>query len=519
MNRRPTTIEIRLDPADLRRWQLLVLDRLAATPDVDLRLAPTTRRTPRPAGLDLLFSLERLIARGLPETTADRLDSATLARFASPQVSADLVVDLVGDATSCGPEPTLVVRCSGAPPLDGAVAAILAGATPVATADLCVDGVVRPLARWPLAVEDRRSALRSASLAMGRVAHLVLRAVEAIRAAADPAAAVLPRAEGDDAVPAAAAPLVFFAGAFAGRIADRLTRLVRRPPTWAAAWRVRAPGGDPDRPDRDPTPFRRIPDDGARFYADPFVIEEAGRLHLFCEEFPFATGKGILSRAELGPDGVFGPMRPVLETDCHLSYPFLFRHAGRIWMIPETSGRRTVELWVADPFPDRWTLHSVLLDDVDVGDATLAEIDGTCWMFGASREPGTSSWEALSLWSAPAPTGPWTAHPANPVVVDVRSARPAGHLFRAAEGWCRPVQDSARGYGSGLAMATISHIGPDRYQERIARRFATPPPLLGLHTWNRAPLGERLVEVIDVHVAAAAFGDERRLDLAPSASV
>jgi hypothetical protein len=330
MNRRPTTIEIRLDPADLRRWQLLVLDRLAATTDVDLRLAPTTRRTPRPAGLDLLFSLERLIARGLSETAADRLDSATLARFASPQVSADLVVDLVGDATSCGPEPTLVVRCSGAPPLDGAVAAILAGATPVATADLCVDGVVRPLARWPLAVEDRRSALRSASLAMGRVAHLVLRAVEAIRAAADPAAAVLPRAEGDDAVPAAAAPLVFFAGALAGRIADRLTRLVRRPPTWATAWRVRAPGGDPDRPDRDPTPFRRIPDDGARFYADPFLIEEAGRLHLFCEELPFATGKGILSRAELGPDGVLGPMRPVLETDCHLSYPFLFRHAGRI---------------------------------------------------------------------------------------------------------------------------------------------------------------------------------------------
>jgi hypothetical protein len=203
----------------------------------------------------------------------------------------------------------------------------------------------------------------------------------------------------------------------------------------------------------------------------------------------------------------------VIEQDCHLSYPFLFAHAGRMWMIPETSERRTVELWVAERFPDRWSRHAVLLDDTDVGDATLAEIDGVWWMFGATRERWCSSWEALALWSAPAPTGPWTAHPKNPVVVDVRSARPAGHLFRDGATWYRPVQDSSRGYGSGLAVAALRDLTAETYAETVVRRFATPPPLDGLHSWNLAGAGDHLFEALDVHGVPSAFGRSRRLAL------
>ena len=429
---------------------------------------------------------------------------------------ADVILDLVGDDHAPPRGVHLALRCGGLPVLDGAVAAILDDRLPVLEASLSVDGVARPFARWPVAIEDRRSALRSATLILGRAAHLAVAAVEALLAAADPAEATLHLAEVPVTAPARPGiGLEFFASALAAKIAARLSRLAgRRPPTWATAWRRRAGGGDPFRPDRDPTPFRRLPEDGARFFADPFLFTEGGRLHLFVEEFPFATGKGVISHAVLGPDGDFGPPTPVLEMDCHLSYPFVFAHDGHIFMIPETSGRRTVELWVAERFPDRWVRHSILLDDVDVGDATIVEIDGTWWMFGATRAESTSSWEALSLWSAPSPYGPWRRHAHDPAIVDVRAARPAGHVFRSAEGWCRPVQDSARGYGSGLAVARIDELTPTTHRETVIRRFATPPPLLGLHTWNRASLGDDLFEVIDVFADLTAFGDTRPLDLA-----
>ncbi|MDK9697216.1 MAG: formyl transferase [Siculibacillus sp.] len=515
MNRRSMTIEIRVDPADLRRWHRRVVEVLAATAGITVHLTPTPRRLPAAAGLDLLFTLERLTHRGLAETAADRLDGDTFTRFVGPERPVDLVVDLGcdGDVPSRGAH--LAVDCGGLPPLDGAVAAILAGETPVLTARLRVDGRARTLARWSLAIEDHRSALRSASMALGRAAHLVLASVEALRATDDAEAVSLHLAEGEGTAPPVSmiAATGFVVRTLSARIADRLTRLSNGAPTWATAWRRRDAATPSDRFELDPTPFRFLPDDGRRFYADPFLLADAGRLHLFCEEFPFATGKGVISVATLGENGTFGPVRPVLELDCHLSYPHVFAHAGRVWMVPETSGRRTVELWVSDRLPDRWSPHSVLLDDVDLADATLAEIDGTWWLFGASREPWTSSWEALSIWSAPAPTGPWTPHPGNPTIVDARAARPAGAAFRTAEGWFRPVQDCGRGYGAGLAVARLAELDAHGHRETVIRRIAAPP-LTGLHTWNRAAAGDATFEVIDLHGPRAALVGARRLDLA-----
>ena len=233
-------------------------------------------------------------------------------------------------------------------------------------------------------------------------------------------------------------------------------------------------------------PFRRLADDGARFYADPFLWCAGGETLLFVEEFPFATGKGVISLARRGDDGSFGKPEPILEASCHLSYPFVFARDGAMWMIPETSGRRTVELWRAERFPDRWTLHAVLLDDVDLADATICEIGGRLWMFAASREPWTSSWDALSLFSAETLAGPWIAHPDNPVMVDFKAARPAGRILRCGDRLVRPVQDCEGGYGAALGFAAIDAISPGDYRQTILAVARPAPPDSGLHTYDRA---------------------------------
>lgn len=520
MNRKPMTIEIRLDPADLRRWQDHIVATLVANPEISPGVRPTSRRSPRPAGIDLLFALERLVARGRGgDDATDRLAPETLRHWPQAEGAADLTIDLVGGGVIASSGLHLALDCDGVPPLDGAVAAIVDGRTPVLRLRLVRDGVVRTVARWPVAIEERGKAARSTSLVLGRAAHLVLTAVAALTRGEDPATLDLHVATDlDGPSPGAPTVLGFFAHALSAKIARRLAALCGRAPTWSVVWRHRAAAGDPGRPDLDPTPFRRLLDDGRRFFADPFPWPEGDRIHLFCEEFPFATGRGVISVITIEADGRVGPARPVIETDCHLSYPFVFEHEGRMWMIPETSQRRTVELWMAARFPDQWVRHSVLLENTDLGDATLAEIDGTWWMFGAGRERWCSSWEALQLFHAPAPTGPWTPHVANPVLVDVRSARPAGRLRHTAHGWLRPVQDSSRGYGSGLAVARIEAIGPTRYRETVVQRFHTPAPLTGLHSWNQAVTPAGLFECLDVHVAARDFGASRVLDLAgPSA--
>ncbi len=78
----------------------------------------------------------------------------------------------------------------------------------------------------------------------------------------------------------------------AQRALDSLLQGGRR---WSVAWRRT----NNRRPPRGATlrveDFQTLRDDGRRFYADPFVLHHGGLHHVFVEELPYATGRGIIS--------------------------------------------------------------------------------------------------------------------------------------------------------------------------------------------------------------------------------
>lgn len=514
VNRKSWRVQICHAPGELRRWQGRVVDRLAVEPGVTVGLVPVATSAAAPRGLDLLFAFERLFLGRDETTAADRI--APLGG-AALDGRPDLVIDLAGGVTDSGVavlRPTIL----GLPPLAGAAAAVIDGRVPVLELEVIGPGDARrTVGRWSVGVEDRRNTLRAVSQILGRLAHMVLAAVDGLRRDAGEGTLYLAEA----ATPARAsafAAAALFAHALETRIARKLDRSMRTPADWRVIWRRRDLTAPALAPHRDPTPFRLLPDDGGRFYADPFLWTEGDQTWLFVEEFPYATGRGILSVAEIGADGSVSTPRPILDQSCHLSYPQVFAEGGTIWMVPETSGRRTVELWRAVDFPDRWERHAVLLDDVDLGDATIERVGDTWWMFGTSREPWCSSWDALHVWHAPALTGPWTPVDGGPQVVDIATARPAGRMIATPSGLLRPVQDSSLDYGCGLGLTRVDRLDAGGFAETRIARFATPKPLDGLHTWNRAATPTGLVEAMDVFVRADDFGAERALDLTPERS-
>ena len=288
---------------------------------------------------------------------------------------------------------------------------------------------------------------------------------------------------------------MFFASAVVGKARARLTELLGQAPTWSIAWRRGAAQAATETLQIPFQDFTRLPDDGRRYFADPFVLMRKDVAHVFCEEVPFATGKGFISHFTIDAKGNVSTPRPVLEQPYHLSYPFVFEKDGEVWMIPESSAIRTVELYRAERFPDRWVKHAILLDDVLADDATLFERDGRLFLFAALRDWQASSWEALGLYHADALTGPWHAHPANPVLLDPSSARPAGALFTHRGEIIRPGQDCARGYGRGLAFCRIDRLDEEGFAQTVLTRVAPRTGRVeGLHTYNRA--GD--VELIDL---------------------
>lgn len=227
-----------------------------------------------------------------------------------------------------------------------------------------------------------------------------------------------------------------------------------------------------------------------RFWADPFPIQHDGGRFVFLEEYEYRRRRGHLSVMEVHDDGSWSTPKKVLERPYHLAYPFLFRWEEELFMIPETSQNRTVELYRCVSFPGDWRLERVLLNDIMAVDATLERIGDLWWMFANVAEPGAPDWDdALHLYHAPEPFGPWTPHPHNPVRTDVRNSRPAGRLFRSGGRLYRPAQDCSRSYGYAIALNEVVRCDPDRFEERETSRILPEwtPNLRGTHTLNAIP--------------------------------
>ncbi|MDR5759814.1 hypothetical protein [Caballeronia sp. LZ035] len=234
----------------------------------------------------------------------------------------------------------------------------------------------------------------------------------------------------------------------------------------------------------------QIPSPSDRFFADPFPWRDAaGQYHLFFEDLPYATGKGVISHVVLDPatNTWDAPPRIVLERPYHLSYPFIFDYEGEVFMIPETSGNRTIEVYRAAPFPDTWVHHATLMQDILAADTTLLHEANTWWLFTTIEQGEGPNWDELHLYNAPTPFGPWHPHPGNPIVSDCRRARMAGNIFRDDEGrLVRPAQDCEREYGAAVWFCEITKLDMREYAESPIRVKHAAPGQSGLHTWNQA---------------------------------
>ena len=229
---------------------------------------------------------------------------------------------------------------------------------------------------------------------------------------------------------------------------------------WALAYRFRS---GPTDPNNTLYRFKNLLPPKDRFWADPFAIKAGESYYVFIEEYPYATAKGHISVIELDRKGVVSGPRKVLEREYHLSYPFVFEWDGSYYMIPESAANKTIELYRAKSFPFVWQLEKVLMTGVRAKDATLAEIDGTWWMFVSMSEHSIP--DELYLYSAPSPLGPWTPHRRNPVKSDVRGSRPAGGLFEWNNEVYRPAQDSSGRYGYAISINRITQLDHDQFQE------------------------------------------------------
>lgn len=497
----------------LRAWHARLTTALRTSPGVDACVA-SLEAAPgggglRATSLESLMLLERTLAGRERSWLADTLRPSELAALSQIDISADatarlgegdMLLDLRArpDLLPVTPARVLTPTFDALSGEDAMWNRLLEGAAPrLGVAD---HGAIDAHTLALPALQAPNRLLESAEAVLTHLVAALARYVSTLAAGRTPplfattpppGAAVEP-----DALPprlsASAAPTLV--RRLTTKLATKRDEILKQAPTWQVAYR--AAGMRTLANERLPHElFTLLPDDGQRYYADPFVIAHDSWHHVFIEELPYATGRGVISHFVIDRDGAASQPRIVLEAPHHLSYPQVFRHDGQIWMLPEASAAGRLDLYRAERFPDRWVKHATLIDE-PLHDSTFFTHGGRLWISAGMTLPGASTWDTLALYHAERLDGPWTPHPMNPVLVDARAARPAGELYRLRGELWRPAQDCTGGYGSAVTLNRVDALDEMQFRQTLVTTLSFGPTssARATHTLNYA----RGIEVIDV---------------------
>jgi hypothetical protein len=280
--------------------------------------------------------------------------------------------------------------------------------------------------------------------------------------------------------------------------------LARGGRTWAVGWRFDESASLLDKGE---AAFRILTGDSHGFLADPFPFRHQGQHFIFVEQYLYSKNRGCIAVMTADRNGTATAPTIVVEESHHLSYPFVFEQDGQIWMIPESGSTGKVCLYRAVEFPYRWTREACLIEGIEGYDTTPLRHKDGIWFFLSLRLRRSTSWDILGLYRAESLTGCWTPHAANPVLIDATLSRPAGAFIRHGARTLRPVQDCARGYGSGVTFCQIDALGESEFAQTPVGRIRSGT--FGCHTYNRRS-GLEVVDLFGhvrgVRVLTASYG-------------
>jgi len=223
-----------------------------------------------------------------------------------------------------------------------------------------------------------------------------------------------------------------------------------------------------------------------KFAADPFAICREKNIHILFEDYDYRTAKGCISAMSIH-EKLLSPSKVVINAPFHMAYPYLLKYKDQIYCVPETCEAQEVSLYMANEFPNTWVKVATLIKDFAGVDSTVFQYEGRWWLMATDENDDSSC--KLKAWHAPDLLGPWQPHAANPIKVDVRSARPAGTPFIHEGHLYRPSQDCSGNYGGKIVLNRVIRLTPAEFKEEqvaVIEPYRNSPYPDGLHTISAA---------------------------------
>ena len=227
------------------------------------------------------------------------------------------------------------------------------------------------------------------------------------------------------------------------------------------------------------------------FWADPFIFTYKDENYVFFENYSYKTKKGKISCGRIVENQLVDIV-DVLEKDYHLSYPFIYRENGDIFLMPETSTNNRLEIYKCKMFPNEWELYTTAFEGEKVVDAFFyTDKNKTKWLF-VNKKANFNLPTANELFIYKVNQQnlkDLEAHKNNPVIINSKVARNRGAIFEYENEIYRPSQANIDGvYGRALNINKIEKLTIDEY---IDKTIVTAYPnfykgLISMHHLHQA---------------------------------
>lgn len=223
-----------------------------------------------------------------------------------------------------------------------------------------------------------------------------------------------------------------------------------------------------------------------RFLADPFVVQGAKEAVIFVEDYSYSNARGTISAVVVAPDKSYRILPDVVKEPFHLSFPFVFKYAGQLYMVPESFEANSIRLYKCIEFPARWEYQYDLMTGVRAVDSLICENGGHWWMLCNLASEGSNEFgSALYAFSADSPVSRnWRPHARNPISFSVSHGRNAGLLRgKGGENYRVRQRHDIGQYGRAASIAKITRLDGDCFTEEdyavLEAQF--DDGLLGMH--------------------------------------
>lgn len=204
------------------------------------------------------------------------------------------------------------------------------------------------------------------------------------------------------------------------------------------------------------------------FWADPFIFNHNNDNYIFFENYNYTTKKGKISCGKI-TNNELTDIADVIETDYHLSYPFIFKENEDIFLMPESSANNRLEIYKCIKFPTEWELHTTAFENEKVADAFFyIDKDKTKWLFINKQMDINAPFESeLYIYKVNSfDLKDLEPHKNNPVMINSEIARNGGPIFEYENEIYRPSQANIDGiYGRALNINKIEKLTIDEYIE------------------------------------------------------